>query len=117
MKRRSPTGESSKSVISAAVDYLERIFGFELRRSEISAAGRTHYELVLGEDAVTLFGALRLALPLVEELALWMLLPRFEEPPVARHHPVFAEDPVGLVPVVVHRVLSIGPGAAQGGES
>ena len=32
-----------------------------------------------------------------------MRLRRLEGEPVARHHPVLAEDPVGLVPVVVHQ--------------
>ena len=37
---------------AAAVDYLEGTFGFELRRSAIGGAGRTHYELLLGEDGL-----------------------------------------------------------------
>jgi uncharacterized glyoxalase superfamily protein PhnB len=35
---------------AAAVEYLERTFGFELRRSEIGGAGRMHDEMLLGED-------------------------------------------------------------------
>jgi uncharacterized glyoxalase superfamily protein PhnB len=40
----------------AAVEYLQRTFGFELRRSEVGAAGRTHNELVLGEDGLVMLG-------------------------------------------------------------
>ena len=40
----------------AAVEYLQRTFGFELRRSEIGAAGRSHNELVLGEDGLVMVG-------------------------------------------------------------
>ena len=41
---------------AAAVDYLQRTFGFELRRSEIGGAGRTHYEVLLGEDGLVMLG-------------------------------------------------------------
>ena len=41
---------------AAAVDYLKRTFGFELRRSSIDGAGRTHYEIVLGEDGLVMVG-------------------------------------------------------------
>ena len=40
----------------AAVDYLQRTFGFELRRSETGGAGRTHHELLLGEDGLVMLG-------------------------------------------------------------
>ena len=43
---------------------------------------------------------LDVGLPLVEELALGMLVTRLDVSPVARIHPVVTEDPVGLVPVV-----------------
>jgi uncharacterized glyoxalase superfamily protein PhnB len=42
--------------VQAAVDYLQRTFGFELRRSEVGAAGRSHNELVLGEDGLVMLG-------------------------------------------------------------
>ena len=41
---------------AAAVDYLQRTFGFELRRSAIGGAGRTHYEVLLGEDGLVMLG-------------------------------------------------------------
>jgi len=41
---------------AAAVEYLQRPFGFELRRSETGAAGRTHYEVLLGEDGLVMLG-------------------------------------------------------------
>jgi uncharacterized glyoxalase superfamily protein PhnB len=41
---------------AAAVAYLEKSFGFELRRSETGAAGRSHNELVLGEDGLVMLG-------------------------------------------------------------
>jgi PhnB protein len=41
---------------AAAVEYLERTFGFELRLSQIGAAGRTHNELLLGEDGLVMLG-------------------------------------------------------------
>ena len=41
---------------AAAVDYLKRAFGFELRRSAIGGAGRTHYEVLLGEDGLVMLG-------------------------------------------------------------
>ena len=41
---------------AAAVDYLQRTFKFELRRSEVGGAGRTHYEVLLGEDGLVMLG-------------------------------------------------------------
>ena len=41
---------------AAAVEYLQRSFGFELRRSEIGGAGRTHNELLLGDDGLVMLG-------------------------------------------------------------
>ena len=41
---------------SAAVEYLQRSFGFELRRSTIGAAGRSHNELLLGDDGLVMLG-------------------------------------------------------------
>jgi len=41
---------------AAAVDYLQRTLGFELRRTEIGAAGRSHYELLLGDDGLVMLG-------------------------------------------------------------
>ncbi|HUQ22208.1 MAG TPA: VOC family protein [Gaiellaceae bacterium] len=41
---------------AAAIDYLQRTFGFELRRSEIGAAGRSHNELLLAEDGLVMVG-------------------------------------------------------------
>src|SRR5215212_3929606 len=41
---------------AAAVEYLVRTFGFELRLSQIGAAGRTHNELLLGEDGLVMLG-------------------------------------------------------------
>jgi PhnB protein len=38
------------------VDYLTKTFGFEVRRSQTGAAGRTHYELLLGEDGLVMLG-------------------------------------------------------------
>jgi uncharacterized glyoxalase superfamily protein PhnB len=38
------------------VEYLERAFGFRERRSTTGAAGRTHYELLLGEDGLVMLG-------------------------------------------------------------
>jgi len=38
------------------VEYLERAFGFRERRSTTGAAGRTHYELLLGEDGLVMVG-------------------------------------------------------------
>jgi uncharacterized glyoxalase superfamily protein PhnB len=38
------------------VEYLERAFGFKERRSTTGAAGRTHYEMLLGEDGLVLLG-------------------------------------------------------------
>lgn len=38
------------------VEYLERAFGFKERRSTTGAAGRTHYELLLGEDGLVMVG-------------------------------------------------------------
>lgn len=41
---------------AAAVEYLEETFGFELRLSQIGAAGRTHNELLLGDDGLVMLG-------------------------------------------------------------
>ncbi|MGI9111925.1 MAG: VOC family protein [Gaiellaceae bacterium] len=41
---------------AAAVEYLQRSFGFELRRSQIGGAGRTHNELLLGENGLVMLG-------------------------------------------------------------
>ena len=40
----------------AAVEFLQQTFGFELRLSQIGAAGRTHNELVLGDDGLVMLG-------------------------------------------------------------
>jgi PhnB protein len=39
-----------------AVEYLTTIFGFEVRLSQPGASGRTHYELILGEDGLVMLG-------------------------------------------------------------
>jgi PhnB protein len=41
---------------ASAVEYLQRSFGFQLRRSEVGAAGRAHNELLLGEDGLVMLG-------------------------------------------------------------
>lgn len=41
---------------AAAIDYLERTFGFVLRKTRIGAAGRAHNELLLGEDGLVMLG-------------------------------------------------------------
>jgi uncharacterized glyoxalase superfamily protein PhnB len=41
---------------AAAIDYLQRTFGFELRLSKVGAAGRSHNELLLGEDGLVMVG-------------------------------------------------------------
>jgi uncharacterized glyoxalase superfamily protein PhnB len=41
---------------AAAVAYLERTFGFEQRLAQTGAAGRTHYELVIGDGGVVMIG-------------------------------------------------------------
>jgi uncharacterized glyoxalase superfamily protein PhnB len=41
---------------AAAIDYLQRTFGFELRLTHIGAAGRPHNELLLGEDGLVMLG-------------------------------------------------------------
>jgi uncharacterized glyoxalase superfamily protein PhnB len=41
---------------AAAVEFLQQTFGFELRLSQIGAAGRTHNELVLGDDGLVILG-------------------------------------------------------------
>ncbi|MCP9485105.1 MAG: hypothetical protein MSC30_04545 [Gaiellaceae bacterium MAG52_C11] len=41
---------------AAAVDYLQRVFGFELRLSQIGGAGRAHNELLLGDDGLVMLG-------------------------------------------------------------
>ena len=40
----------------AIVEYLKRTFGFEERLSQTGAAGRTHTEIVLGEDGLVMLG-------------------------------------------------------------
>lgn len=40
----------------AAVEYLRRVFGFELRLSQIGGAGHTHNELLLGDDGLVMLG-------------------------------------------------------------
>src|SRR5688500_13126697 len=39
-----------------AVEYLERPFGFEQRRAQQGAAGRTHYELSIGDGGLVMMG-------------------------------------------------------------
>jgi PhnB protein len=39
-----------------AVAYLTTMFGFTERRSQPGASGRTHYELLLGEDGLVMLG-------------------------------------------------------------
>ncbi len=39
-----------------AIDYLKRAFGFEVRLSQPGAAGRTHNELIIGEDGLVMVG-------------------------------------------------------------
>jgi PhnB protein len=41
---------------AAAVEFLKQTFGFELRLSQIGAAGRTHNELLLGDDGLVMLG-------------------------------------------------------------
>ena len=41
---------------AAAVGYLQESFGFRLRVSQTGAAGRTHNELLLGEDGLVMVG-------------------------------------------------------------
>ena len=41
---------------ASAIDYLQRTFGFELRLTQIGAAGRSHNELLLGEDGLVMLG-------------------------------------------------------------
>lgn len=41
---------------AAAIVYLQRTFGFELRLSQIGAAGRSDNELLLGEDGLVMVG-------------------------------------------------------------
>ena len=41
---------------TAAVEYLQKSFGFELRLSQAGAAGRTHNELVLGHEGLVMLG-------------------------------------------------------------
>ena len=41
---------------AAAVEYLQQSFGFQLRRSEVGAAGRAHNELLLGGDGLVMLG-------------------------------------------------------------
>jgi uncharacterized glyoxalase superfamily protein PhnB len=39
-----------------AIEFLQRAFGFELRRTETGAAGRKHAELLLGDDGLVMVG-------------------------------------------------------------
>jgi uncharacterized glyoxalase superfamily protein PhnB len=39
-----------------AIEYLDRTFGFEKRRSETGGAGRLHAELLLGADGLVMLG-------------------------------------------------------------
>jgi PhnB protein len=41
---------------AAAVEYLKKSFGFELRLSQTGGAGRTHNELLLGDDGLVMLG-------------------------------------------------------------
>ena len=41
---------------AAAIDYLQRTFGFELRLTQTGAAGRSHHELLLGADGLVMLG-------------------------------------------------------------
>jgi PhnB protein len=41
---------------AAAVEFLQESFGFRLRLSQTGAAGRTHNELVLGDDGLVMVG-------------------------------------------------------------
>jgi len=41
---------------AAAVEYLQENFGFRLRLSQTGAAGRTHNELLLGDDGLVMLG-------------------------------------------------------------
>jgi PhnB protein len=41
---------------AAAVEYLQESFGFELRLSQTGGAGRTHNELLLGDDGLVMLG-------------------------------------------------------------
>jgi PhnB protein len=40
----------------AAVEFLSKTFGFTQRLAQLGAAGRMHYELILGEDGVVMLG-------------------------------------------------------------
>jgi PhnB protein len=41
---------------SRVVEHLKAAYGFEERLSQAGGAGRTHYELVLGEDGLVMIG-------------------------------------------------------------
>ena len=41
---------------SRVIEYLKRAFGFEVRLSQPGAAGRTHNELIIGEDGLVMVG-------------------------------------------------------------
>jgi uncharacterized glyoxalase superfamily protein PhnB len=41
---------------AAAVAYLQEKFGFELRVSQVGGAGRSHNELLLGDDGLVMLG-------------------------------------------------------------
>jgi len=40
----------------AAIAYLEKAFGFRLRLQQTGGAGRTHSELVIGDDGLVMLG-------------------------------------------------------------
>jgi uncharacterized glyoxalase superfamily protein PhnB len=41
---------------AVAIEYLAKTFGFEQRLAQTGAAGRTHYEVLLGEDGLVMIG-------------------------------------------------------------
>ena len=41
---------------ASAVAFLERAFGFKQRLAQTGAAGRTHYEMVIGQDGLVMIG-------------------------------------------------------------
>jgi uncharacterized glyoxalase superfamily protein PhnB len=40
----------------AAIEFLGRAFGFKQRLAQTGAAGRTHYEVLLGDDGLVMIG-------------------------------------------------------------
>jgi uncharacterized glyoxalase superfamily protein PhnB len=42
--------------VDRAIEFLQRAFGFELRRTATGAAGRKHAELLLGDDCLVMVG-------------------------------------------------------------